>query len=110
VTTPDTIMAILGARAMSSADSIAYTYLPFGTGRDISLTYAELDRAARAAAVRLIDGLGQDGAMPADTPVLLACPAGIDFLIGYFGCLYAGAIAVPGTRRPAHPPAPASAS
>ncbi|GAA0331114.1 AMP-binding protein [Sphingomonas oligophenolica] len=104
MTTPDTIAAILRDRARSDADSVAYTYLPFGTGRDTSLTYAELDRKAREVAVRLIEAVGQDGAMPADTPVLLVYPAGLDFLVGFFGCLYAGAIAVPvrypNPRRP----------
>lgn len=104
LTTPQTIVAILRARAMSDPDSVAYTFLSLGTGHDVSLTYAELDQKARAVAVRVIEAVGQRGAMPADTPVLLVYPAGLDFLIGFFGCLYAGAIAVPvrypNPRRP----------
>jgi acyl-CoA synthetase (AMP-forming)/AMP-acid ligase II len=54
-----------------------------------SLTFAELDGRARALAARL-----QDDRLAGKT-ILLCYPAGLDFLVGLFGCLYAGAIAVP---------------
>jgi acyl-CoA synthetase (AMP-forming)/AMP-acid ligase II/alkylation response protein AidB-like acyl-CoA dehydrogenase/acyl carrier protein len=99
-----TIASILRTRAASDADQVAYTFLPFGTGRETSLTYGELDRRARAVAVRLLGAVGQDGALPPDTTVLLVFPAGLDFLVAFYGCLYAGAIAIPvrypNPRRP----------
>jgi acyl transferase domain-containing protein/acyl-CoA synthetase (AMP-forming)/AMP-acid ligase II/SAM-dependent methyltransferase/acyl carrier protein len=54
-----------------------------------SLTFAELDVRARALAARL-----QEDKFAGKT-VLLCYPAGLDFLVGLFACLYAGAIAVP---------------
>jgi acyl-CoA synthetase (AMP-forming)/AMP-acid ligase II len=62
------------------------------TGRpepDETWTYAELDRRARAVAARLAHA-----AAPGDR-VLVLLPAGIEFVAGFLGCLYAGAIAVP---------------
>lgn len=56
-------------------------------------TFAELDLRARQIAA----GLQHHGA--AGNRVLVLCPPGLDFIAGLFGCLYAGAIAVP-----AHPP------
>src|SRR5579864_1661751 len=54
-----------------------------------SLTYEQLDsRARRVAAMLISAGATKD-------PVLLAYPAGLEFIVGFFGCLYAGAIAVP---------------
>ena len=58
-------------------------------GDEAVVTYAELDRRARAIAGRL-QSLKVSG-----DPVLLAYPAGPDFVAGLFGCLYAGCIAVP---------------
>ncbi len=52
-------------------------------------SYAELDRRARAVAARL------GGALPPGSPVLLAFRQGPDFAGAFFGCLYAGMVAVP---------------
>ncbi len=57
--------------------------------RTVRLTFTELDRRARAAAVRLTE-LGMT-----DRPVLLLYPAGLDFTVAFLGCLYARALAVP---------------
>jgi acyl-CoA synthetase (AMP-forming)/AMP-acid ligase II len=64
------------------------TFLPDGRP-PVELTHAELDRRARAVACRLT-GSGMAG-----RPVLLLYPAGLDFLVAFLGCLYAGAVAVP---------------
>ncbi|WP_034520359.1 fatty acyl-AMP ligase [Actinomadura rifamycini] len=53
------------------------------------LTYAELDGRARALGARLA-GRGARG-----EPVVLLHPTGPEFLVAFFGCLYAGAVAVP---------------
>jgi len=72
----------------------------FGTwgerGDESWLTFGQLDRLCRAAAVRLRDRLG------AGTRVLLVFPPGLDFITAFFACSYAGLIAVP-----AYPPEPA---
>lgn len=54
-----------------------------------SMTYGELDRAARglAVAIRRHAGVGER--------VLLVFPSGLDFITGFLGCLYAGTVAVP---------------
>lgn len=56
---------------------------------DLRLTFAELDLAARNVAgyLQKLGGKGQR--------VLLLYPPVLDFVIGFFGCLYAGATAVP---------------
>ena len=54
-----------------------------------SVTYANLDRMARAAAARLLGA-----AEPADR-VLLMLPTGLDFVVGLFACAYAGMVAIP---------------
>lgn len=53
------------------------------------LTYAQLDRRARAIGARLQD-MGFAGQR-----VLLVHPPGLDFITAFFGCLYAGCVAVP---------------
>ena len=54
-----------------------------------SLTFAQLDGRARAIAERLLEqGLRGERA-------LLLYPAGLEFVEAFFGCLYAGVVAVP---------------
>lgn len=52
-------------------------------------SYAELDRRARAVAARL------GGALPPGSRVMLAYRQGPDFAGAFYGCLYAGMVAVP---------------
>ena len=93
-----TITSMLRAAAAETPQRRGYTFLA-GAGRaETSLTYAELDARARAVAV-LLGGAGASRVTGA--PVLVVFPAGLDFLVGFFGCLYAGAIAIP-TRYPNH--------
>jgi 8-amino-7-oxononanoate synthase/acyl carrier protein len=70
-------------------DEISFYYLVDGEQDEERYTYAELDRKARAIAAHL-SGLGMRGER-----ALLLYPPGLDFVAGFFGCLYAGAIAVP---------------
>ncbi len=60
--------------------------------RQASITYAQLDRRARAIAVSLQD-MGVAGQR-----VVLAYPSGLGFIAAYFGALYAGCVAVPVTQ------------
>src|SRR5262249_32608281 len=70
-------------------DRLAYAFLTDGEVEETSLTYGELDRMARSGAA-LLQSMGATGER-----VLLLYPPGLDFVAAFFGCLYAGAIAVP---------------
>ncbi len=87
------------ARAASHGDLPLYTFLPDrGPGEGAVLTYAGLDLRARAIAAALLrSGAGGQRA-------LLLYPPGLDFIAAFFGCLYAGIVAVP-----AYPPRSARA-
>src|SRR5215813_339647 len=87
-----TLVELLRWRAVLQADQKAYTFLAKGE-KELSLTYAELDRQARA-----IGALLQRRSATGER-VLLLYPAGLEYVVAFFGCLYAGAIAVP-----AYPP------
>ena len=84
-----TLVEILRWRALHQGSDVAFTLLKDGEEEELSLSYGELDTLCRRVAARLqdLDAVGQ--------PVLLVYPPGRDFLVGYLGCLYAGAIAVP---------------
>ncbi|HEX5709232.1 MAG TPA: fatty acyl-AMP ligase, partial [Pyrinomonadaceae bacterium] len=60
-----------------------------GETNEVSLTYAQLERRARAVGAWL-QSSGASGER-----VLLLYPPGLDFVAAFFGCLYAGAVAVP---------------
>ncbi len=75
--------------AARTPDDISFYYLVDGEQEEERYTYAELDRKARAIAAHLTS-LGMRGER-----ALLLYPPGLDFVAGFFGCLYAGAIAVP---------------
>ncbi|MGE0864419.1 MAG: SDR family NAD(P)-dependent oxidoreductase, partial [Vicinamibacterales bacterium] len=66
-----------------------YTFLPDGKSDGQRLTYAELARDARDIAARL-----RQRCAPGSRALLLY-PPGPSFLPAFFGCLYAGVIAVP---------------
>ena len=68
---------------------MAFLYLSDGEHPDQLITYGALDRAARALAITLQER-GLTGAR-----AMLLYPPGLDFLVGFFGCIYAGAVAVP---------------
>jgi acyl-CoA synthetase (AMP-forming)/AMP-acid ligase II len=84
-----TLAEILHFRAETTPARSSYVYLKNGKDESASLTYGELDYAARMLAQRL-QQLGAEGER-----VLLLYPHGLDFVIALFGCFYAGAVAVP---------------
>ena len=106
-----TLTSMLRALAETDPDGRAYTCLA-GGNRELHMTYGELDRRARATACRLWrlgvgrarGTAGQRSRFGAEPTVLVTLPTGLDFLSIFFGCLYAGAVAVP-TRYP-HPKRP----
>ncbi|QRK05626.1 amino acid adenylation domain-containing protein [Archangium violaceum] len=85
----DTLVELLRARALSEPDTRGYTFLIDGESEEAHLTYAELDLKARAIAATLqrMEARGQRA--------LLLYPPGLDYIAGFFGCLYAGVTAVP---------------
>src|SRR5580700_10666410 len=85
-----TYVELLRARADSSPDRLAYTFLAdIPSSEQQKLTYAELDRAARSIAGSLQDlGLVNERA-------LLLYPPGLEYIAAFFGCLYAGVVPVP---------------
>jgi 8-amino-7-oxononanoate synthase/acyl carrier protein len=84
---------LLRHRARHQGDSRGYLFLVDGESEEAELTYAELDRQARAIAAWL-QSHGLEGER-----ALLLFPAGFEFIAAFFGCLYAGVVAVP-----AYPP------
>ncbi|HEX3526027.1 MAG TPA: amino acid adenylation domain-containing protein [Thermoanaerobaculia bacterium] len=92
---PVTVAGLLRLRAAESADREAYLFLADGEADGERLTWGELDRRARAISRALRASL-----RPSDRALLLY-PPGLDFVAAFFGCLYAGVVAVP-----AYPPRP----
>jgi natural product biosynthesis luciferase-like monooxygenase protein/amino acid adenylation domain-containing protein len=74
---------------------MAFSFLADGERETARLTYAELDGRARAVGA-LLDEYDARGER-----VLLLFDAGLEFVASFFGCLYAGAVAVP--APPPHP-------
>ncbi|ARU63056.1 hypothetical protein CBW65_20310 [Tumebacillus avium] len=87
-----TLVELLRLRKRQEPGETAYVFLS-DNGEEERLTYAELDRKARALAALL-----QSRNAQGERALLLYQP-GIDYLIAFFGCLYAGVFAVP-----AYPP------
>ena len=91
----NTLVDLLSYRANHQGDHIAYTFLLDGESRTDSLNYRELHRKAMAIAGQL-----QSVCQPGDRALLLHPPS-LDYIAAFFGCLYAGVVAVP-----AYPPRP----
>jgi amino acid adenylation domain-containing protein len=83
------VTGLLRRRAERQPDQTAFTFLLDGDARAASLTYAELDRRARAIAVALRQRVH------AGDRALVAYESSLEFIAAFFGCLYAGVIAVP---------------
>jgi len=90
-----TLVELLQARAQLSPHSLAYGFLPDGEGGDVRITYSELGTQARRIATQLAELLAPG------SRVLLVFEPGLQFITAFFGCLYAGIIAVP-----TYPPMP----
>ncbi|MES2936776.1 MAG: non-ribosomal peptide synthase/polyketide synthase [Pseudomonadota bacterium] len=86
---PLTLVEVLRRRALHEGDAAAFTFLEHGERVGARLSFAQLDRRARGIAAHL-----QRSCAPGDR-VLLAYPPGLDYIAAFFGCLYAGLIAVP---------------
>jgi acyl-CoA synthetase (AMP-forming)/AMP-acid ligase II len=89
------LVDLLRARALATPDRRAYAFLADGESESEALSWGELDARARAIGA----ALAEQGAR--GERVLLLFPPGLDFVAAFFGCLYAGAVAVP-----SYPPRP----
>ena len=90
-----TLVDVARWRARTEPDRPAFFFLADGEAESGRMSYGALDAQARAVGA----GLCAHGA--AGRRVLLLCEAGADFTSAFYGCLYAGALAVP-----AYPPDP----
>ncbi|SFX03153.1 non-ribosomal peptide synthase domain TIGR01720/amino acid adenylation domain-containing protein [Pseudomonas sp. NFACC49-2] len=90
---PSTLAHALQRRAASTPDRVALRFLADTPEQSVVLSYRDLDLRARTIAAAL-----QAEATVGDRAVLLF-PSGPDYVAAFFGCLYAGVIAVP-----AYPP------
>lgn len=85
--THTSLLDILSYRAQFQPDQQAYIFLQDGETESAALTYRELDQQARAIAAYLRPWQGERA--------LLLYPSGLEFIKAFFGCLYAGVVAVP---------------
>ncbi len=83
------MIEVLQQQSERLGDKDLYIFLEDGKTESGRLTYAGLDRAAR----RIAAGLRQR--YPAGERMLLLYPPGQAFVEAFFGCLYAGIVAVP---------------
>lgn len=90
-----TLIDLLRRQADSNAGQ-GYTFLLDGEIDEAKLTFTELDMQARAIAAQI------DCCCKVGERALLLFPPGLEYITAFFGCLYAGIVAVP-----IYPPDPA---
>ncbi len=91
-TDDDTLVDYVERNVHEKADTLAYRFMDYSRERDgeaIELTWAEFGKRLRAIAARL-----QQVTEPGDRVAILA-PQSLEYVIGFFGALFAGNIAVP---------------
>ena len=87
---PETLLPqVLHRRAALHPARLAYVFLGEHGEEQAVLTYAELHARALATAAELAGRCA-----PGDRALLLF-PPGMDFIVAFFACLYAGIVAVP---------------
>ncbi|MEM7124950.1 MAG: AMP-binding protein [Chloroflexota bacterium] len=98
-----TLLELVEKRALGAPDELAYAYLGSDIQIQEQITYGELKRRAVGIADVLLQA--QDEIQQKRERknkrlcVLMLYPSGIDFVTAFYGCLYAGVLAVP-----AYPP------
>lgn len=83
------LVGLLRWRAIRQPDKRAFTFLHNGEIELAHLSYRELDRQARTIAA------GLQEARASGERALLLYPPGLEFISAFFGCLYAGVVAIP---------------
>ena len=96
----NTLVDLLRSRADQHPDDLIYRFIQDNDSDIITVTYGELDRRARAIGAWL-ESLGANGER-----ALLLYPAGLDYIVSFMGCLYAGVTAVPAYPPRINRPAP----
>jgi acyl-CoA synthetase (AMP-forming)/AMP-acid ligase II len=86
---PDSLIDVLDHWSVTSPNKTAYIFLADGENKEETITYAELQKRVMIFAANI-----QKTTQPHER-VLLLNPPGIDFIISFLGCLYAGNIPVP---------------
>ncbi|WPB73717.1 non-ribosomal peptide synthase/polyketide synthase [Archangium violaceum] len=94
-TSAATLIDLLRQAAASRPGQRLFTFLGEGEGEETELTYDALEEQARR-----IGAVLQQSARLGERVILLY-PPGLEYIAGFFGCLYAGLVAVP-----AYPPDP----
>src|SRR5262249_13177345 len=84
-----TLVDVLRHWADLRPDERVFTFLVDGETHEATLTFAELDLRARAIATTL-----ENLALRGRRALLLYAP-GLEYIAAFFGCLYAGVVAVP---------------
>lgn len=85
----ETMVDVLGRRVSNQPDRLLYSFLRDGENESDRLTFRAVDARARAIAASLMrEGLGGER-------VLLLHLPDLEFISAFFGCLYAGSVAVP---------------
>lgn len=87
------VVQLLRQQSRKQPNADAFIFLEDGESQETKVTYQKLDLRSRQIAAHL-QRLGLRGER-----ALLLYPSGLDYLAAFFGCLYAGVIAVP-----AYPP------
>lgn len=87
-----TLVRHVEANVLENADTLAYRFVDYSRERDgeaKELTWAEFGIRLKAVAARL-----QQVTQPGDRVAILA-PQGLEYVVAFFGAIYAGTIAVP---------------
>jgi acyl-CoA synthetase (AMP-forming)/AMP-acid ligase II len=87
------LIDLLHYRSIHEPNKTAYTFLVDGETEEVSITYQQLDERVRGLAAHLqsLDARGERA--------LLLYQPGLEYIVAFFACLYAGIVAVP-----AYPP------
>jgi len=91
-----TLVELLYYRANIQAQKLAYTFLTDGETKELNLSYADLELKVKAIAAQLQSLNFCNGER-----ALLIYPPGLEYIIAFFACLYAGVVGVP-----TYPPRP----
>ncbi len=85
----DSFVDLLQSRSLQQPHKLAFTFLADGEKEEAHLTYEELDLRAKAIAASL------QARVSVGERALLLYPSGLEYIAAFFGCLYAGVIAIP---------------
>lgn len=87
--TAENLVDVLRHRARTQPTRAALTFLADGESQETTWNYADLDREARR-----IAGCLKRHALPGERALLVFSPS-LEYVAAFYGCLYAGVVAVP---------------